>query len=491
MGRHIAFDFGAESGRAIMGEVTDGILKLDELHRFPTQALMLGDTMHWNIYRFYEEILTGLRRYSEKYGSDLESIAVDTWGVDYGLVDADGELLRLPYHYRDSRNDGSDKKLEKYMDKRSIYEQTGIQFMQFNTLNQLTTEIGTNRLQQAAHLLFIGDILNYFLSGAVSTEYTIASTSQMVNPRVRDWDEKIFSAFGFPDACKTKIAFAGDVIGTLRPEICKLTGLNEGVKVIAAAIHDTASAATSIPAVSEHFAYISTGTWCMVGLETREAVITDAGYEMNLSNSAGSLDTNLLLKNVMGLWILQQCKREWNRTDRELGYGDIVKLAEQAEPFYAMIDPDDDLFLAPKDGAQAVAVYLARTGQRQVDWRDVGQIARIVIEGLAMKFRYVVEALGRATGARVDALHMIGGGTQNEMMCQFTANCLGKDVICGPIEATAAGNLLLQEYGCGRIDGSAALRAIVRNSFPLVSYHPQDTEKWQQSYEAFLHMLKK
>lgn len=486
--RHLAFDLGAESGRAIVGTLRDGVLTLEELHRFPTKAMNVHDSMRWNVYRFYEELVTSLRKYTAKYGSELESIGCDTWGVDYGLLAPDGTLLEMPYHYRDSRAEGTAEIISENLGNRSVYDTTGIQFMQINTLNQMVSVKRDRpaRFEEAEGMLFIGDILHYFLSGRRIAEYTVASTSQMVNPRTRQWAPEIFEAFGIPEKFMTEIVYAGDPIGTIDPALAAEVGLKETTKVVVPAVHDTASAAAAIPAKGDSWAYISSGTWCMVGVETDAAVINDQSFEMNISNSAGSLGKNLFLKNVMGLWCIQQCRKAWNRVHPDLDYAEIVRLAEKAAPFAGFIDPDDDLFFAPQDNIAAIRTYFEKTGQTGIDTADIGQVARIVYESLALKYRYVVDRLARATGSEVHHLYIIGGGTKNALLNQFTADALNMPVTTGPAEATATGNLLLQAVGCGEVKSLEEIREIVRRSNELGEYTPDAAASaWQEAYKRF------
>lgn len=487
--RHLAFDFGAESGRAIVGSIEDGRLTMEEIHRFPTQSMFVHHSLRWNVYRFYEEIIRGMRNYVAKYGNELESIGIDTWGCDYGFLAKDGTLLEMPYQYRDSRTGGTSEVIEETLGKKKVYDITGIQFLNINTLNQMISVVRDTpgRFDDAEDMLFIGDILHYLLSGKKGAEFTVASTSQMLDAYGKNWSDEIFKGFGFPEKLKTKIIFAGDVLGTIDPALAEEVGLSPDVKIVVPAVHDTASAATSIPAEGSDWAYISSGTWCMVGLETDAPVINDMSFQLNISNSGGSLGKNLFLKNVMGLWIIQQCKKAWNRTMPDLDYPEIVERAMKAKPFAAFIEPDDDLFFAPHDNIAAIREYLEKTGQTGVDTNDVGTVARIVYESLASKYRYVVDLLKKATGKNVSVLHIIGGGTKNALLNQFSANALGFKVITGPTEATGTGNLLLQAYGCGELNSLGEIRNIVRNSndFEVFDADEGSKQEWARAYEDF------
>jgi rhamnulokinase len=446
-------------------------------------------TRRWNIYRLYEEIINGLIKYVNRFGNELESVGIDTWGVDYGFLSKDGTLLEIPYQYRDIRTSGTDKILNKSMGNKEIYDITGIQFMTINSLNQMVAvkRDAPKMLEKVDRMLFIGDVLHYLLCGKMAAEFTVASTSQMLDAVKKDWSSEIFNTFGFPEKIKPKIIFAGDMLGYLDKEIAQEVGLKDTVKIIVPAVHDTASAATSVPAKGDDWAYISSGTWCMVGLETDQPVINDASYQMNISNSGGSLGKNLFLKNVMGLWIIQQCKKAWNRSQAELDYPEIVEKAIKAAPFSGFIDPDDELFFAPADNIEAIKNYFDKTGQSGVDISDIGTVARIVYESLAFKYRYVVDRLKATTKKDVNVLHIIGGGAKNKLLNQFTANALGMKVITGPVEATATGNLLLQAYGCGALKSLAEIREVVRNSNDFDVYIPESSvrDRWEAAFAEY------
>lgn len=486
--RHLAFDLGAESGRAIVGEINNGKLQLSEIHRFATQGLSVNGNMRWDVYRLFAELKAALKIYVEKYGSGLTSIGVDTWGVDFGLLDKRGSLIGIPYHYRDNRTEGTDEIIEQKTGHKRIYELTGIQFLTINTLNQV---ISMKRdedpaLDIADDLLFIGDLLHYFLSGEVCAEYTIASISQMYNTTECTWSDEIFRAYDIPKALQTKIVRAGDKIGNIRPDLAKEVGLDTSTAIIAPGVHDTASAFAAVPAKGDDWAMISSGTWSITGLEIDKPITTQECFEMNISNSGGVLGKTMFLKNVMGLWIIQKCKEVWNRTEPDLDYSEIVIRAQKAAPFAGMIDPDDSAFLNPEDAPAEVAGYLADTKQGSVDPGDVGQIARIVFESLALKYRYMFERLSKATGKKIETLHITGGGCKNGMLNQFTANTMGMELVTGPIEATAAGNILMQAYGSGEISSLSELREVVRNSFEIKTYQPDDIEAWESQYKKFL-----
>lgn len=486
MSRHIAIDLGAESGRVIVGTLEAGKLRLQELSRFPTKGMHVNGNFQWNIYRLYEEIVAGLKKYAELYGPHCDSIGVDTWGVDFGLLECKGNLISLPYHYRDPRNIGTDEVIERKLGHDRLYELTGIQHLIFNSLNQLIAmvENGDPALGIATDLLFVGDLLHYFLTGVKCNEFTIASISQLYNTATKSWEDKVFDAFGIDKTLMQNIVQSGDVIGSLRDDICEMTGL-ASTKIVAPPVHDTASAAVALPAQGQNWAYISSGTWSLLGLELDAPVIDETCRALNISNSGGAFGKSLFLKNVMGLWIIQQCKLSWDKSRKDLTYPQIVELAEQAKPFAGFIDPDDPLFLNPEDAVEAVRQYLGKTGQTVPEQQDVGAIARIVFESLAMKYKYTLNCLCRATNRTVETMHITGGGSNNALLNRFTANALNCRVVAGPAEGTAMGNILVQAYGCGIISSLEEARAILRDSIELQTFTPQDTEEWQRMYDRY------
>jgi len=487
----LAFDLGAESGRAVVGEIRDDKLSLTEIHRFPTGGTKVNGQFHWNVLEFYSQVIKGLKIYVSKYGSKLDGIGIDTWGCDFGLLDGKGNLIGIPYTYRDPRTSETPDIIEEKMGSRELYKLTGIQMLPFNTLNQLISMVESQDpvLSIAENILFIPDLLHYFLTGKKTAEYTIVSISQLYNTVTKQWEPKIFKTFGIPERISTEVIKAGDIIGTLRSDIAKEVGLDE-VPIIAPAVHDTASAAVAVPtSEKENYAFLSSGTWSIVGLELDKPIINDKSYEMNISNSGGALDKNLYLKNVMGLWILQCCKKIWNKKIPGLSYPEIEQMAEKAEPFRAFIDPDDMIFLNPSDATEVVVEYIKRTGQRAVDKNDIGQISRIIFESLALKYRYVLEKLTDATGNRVDVLYVTGGGSKNTLLNKFTANALGKKVTAGPVEATAIGNIMIQSVGAGVYSSLEEIREVVRNSFEVIEYLPIDSGKWNDIYKEYIKII--
>lgn len=486
--KHVAFDLGAESGRAIVGEIVDGKLNMEELHRFPTQGTFVNGSLRWDIYRLFAEIKNGLKKYAAQYGDEPCTMGVDTWGVDYGFLDRNGKLCAIPYHYRDKRNAGTSDFINEKLGLDRLYELTGIQQMEINTFNQL---IAARRdhdtvLDVGAHLLFLGDILHYFLCGAMKAEYSIATTSNMYSTISDDWQREVLETFGIDFSVMPDVVPAGTVLGTIRADIAEEVGISKESRVIAPPVHDTASAATAVPSQSNMVAFISSGTWSLVGLELETAVVNDKAKRNNIANYGSSFGKKIFIKNVMGLWLVQQARKQWIKKRPELSYGEIVELAQQAKPFYGFIDPNDAAFLNPVDMPRQICMYLEKSGQRVSSPDDIGQIARIIFESLVLAYRRMFHMLMGATGKTLEQINIIGGGIQNRMLTQFTANATGVKVVAGPIEATATGNILMQAYGNGEIASLQQLRKVVIDTFEPVEYMPENTDAWDKAYQRFL-----
>ena len=487
----LGFDFGASSGRAMLGVYDGRTLELREIHRFLNEPVMLGDQYVWDLPRLFLEVREGLRR-AAKEGVRIDGIGIDTWGVDFGLLGKNGRLLGLPVHYRDARTEGMMEKAFETVSKKEIFERTGLAFQSFNTLYQLLAmkEQGDEALEAADTLLFMPDLIAYLLTGAKATEYTIASTSQMINPATRDWDRELLERLGLPAGILTEIQPAGTVRGLLREEIARETGLPQ-VPVIAVASHDTASAVAAVPAQKgSRFAYISSGTWSLLGAELKAPLCREEVMRANYTNEGGLCGTTRLLKNIMGLWIIQECKRAWDREGAEIGFGEIVKLAEAAPAFKAVIDVDDPCFMAPGGMPERIQDYCRRTNQPVPETR--GEIARVVYESLALKYRWAIERLEKdLLGHEIDVLHIVGGGSKNEMLNRFTAQAIGRKVVAGPSEGTVIGNLLVQAMALGAIDSLDALREVVARSFENKTCLPEgDASAWDESYARLLRLQK-
>ncbi len=483
----LGFDFGASSGRAMLGVYDGKTIELTEMHRFSNDPVMLNGRFVWDVQRLFFEMKAALLKCS-KAGIELDGIGIDTWGVDYGLLDNNGALLGVPVNYRDARTDGMMEEAFKIMPKNEIFEKTGLAFMQFNTLYQLLAmkKMGDKTLDIAEDMLFMPDLLAYFLTGEKATEYTIASTSQLIDPHTRDWAWDIFEKFSIPTDMLTKIQPAGTVRGYLLKEIADEVGMKQ-VPVIAVGSHDTASAVAAVPAKKDSkFAYISSGTWSLLGAELNEPLSDVAVMEANYTNEGGVCDTTRLLKNIMGLWMIQECKREWDRRADAVDFAGLVKLAEKAPAFKAVIDVDDPRFLAPGNMPARIQDYCREKGLPVPEGR--GEISRVIYESLALKYRWSVEKLEQnMLGYEIDVLHIVGGGSKNDMLNQFTANAIRRPVVAGPSEGTVIGNLLVQAMALGEIKDMPQLREVVAASFENKTFLPEgDTAAWDEAYERLL-----
>lgn len=487
--RFLAFDLGAESGRAVTGFFDGAKLRLQDVHRFPTGGIRIVDTLHWDALRLYAEMKRGLAMAVEAHGADFTGIGIDTWAVDFGLLGKDDVLLGNPRHYRDHANDAMREAAFEIVPRETIYARTGIQFLQFNTLYQLLSlqKAGSPLLEKAQTLLMMPDLFHFWLTGVKTTEWTNATSTQLVDPETRTWADDLIAAFQFPRHIFTEIVPAATSLGPLRPEIATEAGCGS-VQVIAPGTHDTASAIVAVPASTADYAYISSGTWSLVGIETPSPIISAATAEADFTNEGGVCGTIRLLKNVMGLWLVQECRRSFARLNADYSYATLAKLAEQSPSFGPLIDPDAPAFLAPDDMVESINAFCARTGQNPPD--SVGCYIRCCLESLALKYRWVIEHLEAVRGRRIDTIHVVGGGTQNRLLCQLTADATRRTVIAGPVEATAIGNVLMQALGTGHIGSLAEARAVVRASFELETYTPTlEADRWHAAYARFLKLL--
>ncbi len=483
MGEHhfLAFDLGAESGRAMLGAL-DAKLTLTEVHRFPNIPARLPDGLHWDTLRLWNECKTGLAQTVRKSGIELAGIGIDTWGVDYGLLDSQGNLISNPYHYRDSRTDGMIQEACRRMPREQIFELTGIQFMSLNTLTQLLSMVVNHSpaLENAAHLLLMPDLFNYWFTGQIASEFSIATTSQCYDPRIRDWSAPLLEAMGIPRRIFPRIIQPGTILGEVCEPIAAETGAR-GLRVIAPACHDTGSAVAAVPAVKPGFAWISSGTWSIMGAELSEPVINASSLAYNFTNEGGVDHTFRFSKNSAGLWLVQECRHTWALEGNELSYGELTEMAAQAEPLQSLVDPDAEEFLKPGDMPARIRAYCQRTGQPIPETR--GAVVRCALESLACKYRWVLERMEEMLGHRLEPIHIVGGGTKNRLLSQLAADATGRRVITGPVEATAAGNVLVQAIAVGDIGSLADARAIVRRSFPVEAFEPQDRAGWDEGYE--------
>ncbi|MBN1890663.1 MAG: rhamnulokinase [Thermoflexales bacterium] len=480
-GNMIAVDLGAESGRVVVGCLDGKNLALHELHRFRNGPVQVAGHLHWDVLRIFEEIQHGLALAARQFG-EVASLGLNTWGVDFGLLDKTGTLIGNPYHYRDHRTDGVMEQVFARVPSAQVFETTGIQFMQINTLYQLYAMAGSPALEAAQTLLMMPDLFNYWLTGERLGEYTIATTTQFFDTRRNTWAAGLLEELGLPPHLLPRVIPPATEIGLLAPAVADQVGLR-GTKVIAPACHDTGSAVAAVPARADKYAYISSGTWSLVGVVSAQPVITDATRDFNFTNEGGVDGTIRLLKNLAGLWPLQECRRSWARAGTDLSYADLTALAERAEPFQAFVDPDHPSFLNPGDMPEAIRAFCTATGQAAPS--SHGALVRAALEGLACKYRLTLERLEKITGQRLEVIHVVGGGSQNRLLCQLTADACARPVYAGPVEATALGNILAQAVAGGVCASWAEAREIVRTAFPLESYEPRQAERWDEAYARF------
>ncbi len=471
---YLALDLGAESGRAMVGSIAGGALTLDETHRFANQPVKQPDGLHWDTAHLWREIKRGIAASAAKY--PLESLALDTWGVDFGLLDEHGALLGEPYHYRDARTDGMLEAAFARLPRQEIFAQTGIQFMQLNTLYQLLAMALAKDPQLAAARTFltIPDLFNFWLSGQMANEFTIATTTQCYNPLARAWALPMLEKLGIPAGFFLPVCQPGTRLGSLLPAVAAETGAG-AIPVIAPACHDTGSAVAAVPAQNQDFAWLSSGTWSIMGTVASQPCLQEKALKYNFTNEGGVFDTWRLSKNIMGLWIVQECKRQWGAS-----YDELTQLAAQARPFLAVIDPDAGLFFHPGQMPEKVQQFCAASGQAVPQTQ--GEIVRVVLESLALKYRLTLQQIEELSGKRLDPIHIIGGGTRNRLLNQFTADCTGREVVAGPVEATATGNILMQAIALGHLGSLEEARALVRKSFDLAVYHPTRQAGWDEAF---------
>jgi len=476
----LALDLGAESGRAMLGRFDGERMSLEEVHRFPNMPVKLVDGMHWDVLRIFAEVKEGLGKAVEEAGR-IESLGVDSWGVDFGLLDQDGALVSNPYHYRDPRTEGTEERAFGRMPKKEIYDTTGIQFMPINTLNQLLAFEDSPLLEAAETLLMTPDLIGYWLTGEKTWESTIASTTQLLDARSGDWAWGLLERMGIPGRLFGGIEVPGTELGPLLPNIAGETGA-EGTSVTSVASHDTASAVATVPTDDEDFAYISSGTWSLVGMELLAPVITADGMRANFTNEAGFGGTTRFLKNVMGLWILQECRKTWAREGHDYSYEELARRAERTPALGPVVDPDHPVFMSPGNMPSRIRRFCEATGQESPG--EPGEVARCVLESLALKYRWVLEKAAEITGRDVRVVHVVGGGVRNELLCSLTADATGLPVRAGPVEATALGNLLVQAYARGYVGSLEEMRAAVRRSVEVRDYEPRGSGSgWDEAFQ--------
>lgn len=484
--RILAFDFGASSGRAILASYEDGRIVMREIHRFSNDPVMVRGVFYWDVLRLFFEIKQGITKAVHEGGFD--AVGIDTWGVDFGLLDSKGRLLGNPVHYRDTRTVGMMEKTFETIPADELYNRTGIQLVKLNTLFQLVAlrEQDPQLLEQADTLLLMPDLFAYLLTGVKRAEYTEVSTTQCLDPKTGDWAFDLLERLQIPTRLFPKIIDAGETYGMISDDICEELGCPK-VPVIAVATHDTGSAVVSVPTQQDDFIYISCGTWSLFGTELPKPVINETSRRFNLTNEGGYGRNVRFLKNIMGLWLIQESRRQWIREGHDVSYADLEKEALAADPFRCFIDPDDPSFETPGNLPRRVQDYCRRTGQYVPE--DRGEIMRCIYESLAMKYRYTFRAIREVTGRTYDAIHMIGGGTKDRLLCQMTADACRCNVVAGPVEATAMGNIAVQLIALGELDGLKAARRVIANSEQPKQYAPQNTAVYDEAYGRFEKLL--
>jgi rhamnulokinase/L-fuculokinase len=484
----LAFDFGASSGRAMLGNFDGSKIELQEIHRFSNDPVMINGTLYWDILRLFYEIKQGLVK-SKAFGQ-IDSIGIDTWGVDFGLLDKRGDLLTNPVHYRDSRTDTMMEETFKLIPSQELYNRTGIQFVFFNSIFQFRA-LKLQRpelLERADCVLFMPDLFLYLLTGRKKTEYTMASTTQLLNPYSKEWDYEIFEKLGLPRRLFLEIENAGSKALPLSGELCEELGIDP-IPTVAVASHDTASAVVSVPAEDENFIYISSGTWSLMGIESDTPLINDLSYKYNFTNEGGFGGKTRFLKNIAGLWLIQESRRQWIREGMDISYADMEQAALNCKPFQCLIDPDDMSLATPGNMPRRIRKLCEQSGQYIP--QSLGEVVRCIYESLALKYRLTKEQIEEVSGKKYSVLHVVGGGTKDGLLSQFTANATGIKVIAGPIEATALGNIAVQLISQGALESLAGARRVIAASFDLKYYNPADGKQWDAAFAKYKKLFDK
>jgi len=490
MSKFIAFDIGASSGRTIVGTLENNVIQLDEIYRFQNRRLQIDNSLCWNVLQLYKNILNGLKKYVEKYGSNTKGIGIDTWGVDFVLLDKNDEMIGYAHHYRDSRTQGVLEEIFKIIPKEEIFSETGIQFMDINSIVQLYSMVLNDlpKLSITDTFLMVPDYLNFLLSGKKLTEYSIATTSQLFNPTKNEWAYHLIERLDFKSNWFQKVIPSGSILGNIKDYVSNEVGLANDTKIIAPACHDTGSAVAAVPVdmdkySSGEWAYLSSGTWSLLGVELNKPLINNKVLKYNFTNEGGLNNSIRFLKNVTGMWIIQECKRIWENEGKEFDWEDIVSEAKKAPKFQYLIDPNNPIFLNPKNMIATIQNFCKDQNQQQPE--SIGEISRTIFESLAFKYKEVIEYLEELIGKSIKILHVIGGGASNNLLNQFTANVLGIPIKVGPVEATAMGNILIQAYALGEINNINELRTIVHNSSEIKTFTPRNTEEWETVYKRY------
>jgi len=484
---YLGIDLGAESGRVMAGLWNGKTIRLEELHRFPNGGVNIADTLRWDVLRLWAEIQNGLAIAAKKFGNSIVSIGVDTWGVDFVLLDKHGEMLELPYHYRDTRTRGMMEHAFSRVPRAEIFAQTGLQFMELNTLYQLLALQKQNPelLAAADCFLMIPDFLNWCLCGERAVEFTNGSTTQCLHPLTRNWSFDLLEKFGLPVKIFPRIVQPGTNLGLLRESVAEKTGLPR-VPIFAPPTHDTGAAVAGVPTANTgktNWAYISSGTWSLMGIESKNALLGERVLQLNLTNEGGIDGTYRVLKNITGLWLVQQCKRAFESHGKNFSYDELVSLASQTAPLRSLVEPDDACFLNPPDMPKAIQNFCRETNQPVPP--SEGEIVRCAFESLALKYRTVLGWLEEVGGHRIEVIHIVGGGSRNELLNQFTADACGRPVVAGPIETTVLGNLLVQVRASGELDSLSEMRRIILESNELITFEPKNSAEWDEAFERF------
>ena len=490
----LAIDLGASSGRGIIGEFDGKKLSLRENHRFSNDPVIVGDSFMWDILRIFFELKNSLRKCANSDDKDIKTIGIDTWGVDFGLLDKTGRLIENPYHYRDKRTDNINIEAYKRIPKDKLYNITGLQYLQFNTIFQLLA-LSMHRphiFDAAETLLMTPDLLNYFLTGVKKTEYTIASTSALLDAKKRTWDKELFAPMGIPEKLFTEIVRPGNILGGLSKEVLEDAGdmhgaLLSNALVVNVAGHDTGSAIAAVPAKNENFVYISSGTWSLMGTEAKEPIINEKSAFYDFTNEGGVNGTIRVLKNVAGLWLEQESIRQWEREGEKTTFGELSEMARQSEPFKSLINVDSPEFVSPGNMPERIRGFCGKTGQYVPQTK--GEIVRCIFDSLALTYKRTLTQINELQGAKAPYIHIVGGGTKESVLCQFTADACGIPVYAGPVEATAIGNIAVQMMSQKEISSLREAREIIADSFEVVRYEPKDTAMWDDAYMRYEKLL--
>jgi rhamnulokinase len=487
---YLAIDMGASSGRHVLGRYDGRTLALEEVYRFENGGVEVLGNLHWDLLGLWTHVRNGMRAAGSRAGAEIVSVGVDTWGVDFGLLGRDDVLLANPSHYRDPRTNGMMERAFSIVSREEIFRHSGLQFMQFNSLYQLLAMKLANSpvLDVAKRLLLMPDLFHWLMTGVKSNEFTDATTTQFYNPIQGDWATELLKKFGLPTEILGPLSEPGTDLGPLRPDLGAESGL-ASAHVVLPGTHDTASAVMAVPAASRpgqrpDWCYISLGTWALLGVESPKPLVNDKVLALNFTNEGGVGKTYRVLKNICGLWLVQECRRVWNKAGRNWSWEDLNKLSAAAKPLVSFIDPDAHDFLAPQDMPEAIRGYCARTSQPVP--ADEGAVLRCALESIAMRFRHVLSMCEELVGGRIETIHIVGGGTQNRQLCQAGADACGRRVLAGPVEATAIGNIMMQAVADGDVASIAQAREVVRNSFAVQEYLPQNAAAWEEGYAKYV-----